>query len=806
MELVKVEFYKLWKRKVMIIFLFLVLLINVGVLAYMQNLDTNITPKAYRDFQNQLESIDNSQRFTFVEEYYRQIEGFSILEQLTYLSANQTDNQNMIDSLKSNYPDVEEKYGELYYAKDFKLFTNNLESEVVFIGDIYSDMCLLKQYPMYLQDIQSKGENISKISIFQGQDESSKKNIIKSAKDYLACSNVEITYDSSHGLEAALSFPITDFLIVIVVFMMISILIFEEKEKGLFSIVRPTTKGGLSTIKAKVLVLFISIGVVTSILIISNLIYMSITCGLGDLSRPIQSIASYLQCTYLLSVNEYLIIYIIIKGLVAFFIGLMMLWVSMLSKNKVTALTITLIFIMIQLVCYLFIQPLDPLYLFKYINIISMLKIDTIFQYYYNVDIFGNLVSLQALVFGGLVIGCIILLNLCIITYYRKRNMNASPFTLPKILTTNKVILSLWKQECYKILWLQKGIVFIVIAIIFQCYQFNQTQIYRQREELVMITYMDKLAGPLTTEKEEYIHSEEQRFLDIHKQLEITNHNYEMGLINKWQLDTIQDEFETLLASEPVFQEVLQQYQGILENPQKEFICPYGYQSLFTDESWTILPTIFIIIFALLSLSNVYSYDYHNGVNKIIISTVKGVRRFQYYKILISIVVCIILSTVFYLVGFIKLNNTYGFNNWFSSITSLSNYPHLPELPILIYFMFIYLLKIFAVLVAILFMLAISKRYKSQFVAILMTTIIFLVPLFLAYSNHHFLDSFSLYPLLMSGIYLESSSGIIQLIFSISVYLVVFMLSIWFLLRPLVTASNRLDHLHEILMIKRLVK
>lgn len=483
-----------------------------------------------------------------------------------------------------------------------------------------------------------------------------------------------------------------------------------------------------------------------------------------------------------------------------------MLWVSMLSKNKVTALAITLIFIMMQLACYLFIQPLDAWYLFKYINIVSMLKIDTIFQYYYNVDIFGNLVSLQALVFGGLVIGCIILLSLCLITYYRKRNMNASPFTLPKILTTNKVALSLWKQECYKILWLQKGIVFIVIAVIFQCYQFNQTQIYRQREELVMITYMDKLSGPLTSEKEKFIHSEEQRFLDIHKQLEITNHNYEMGLINKWQLDTIQDEFDTLLASEPVFQEVLQQYQGILENPQKEFICPYGYQALFTDESWTILPTILIIIFALLSLSNVYSYDYHNGVNKIIMSTVKGVRRFQYYKILISIAVCIILSTIFYLVSFIKLNSAYGFNNWFSSITSLFNYSHLPNIPILIYFIFNYLLKIFAVLVTVLFMLAISKRYKSQFIAILITTIIFLVPLFLAYSNHHFLDSFSLYPLLMSGIYLESSSGIIQLIFSIGIYLVIFILSICFLLRPLVKTSNRLNYLHEILMIKRLVK
>ena len=117
MQLFKIEFYKLWKRKIFIIFLFLTLLINVLALAYMQNLNTNTSPVAYQKLQSQLERIPNEQRFSFIEEYYKQIEAFGILQQLSYLSADPEENKDMIESIRSQYPDVEEDYSKLYYRK-----------------------------------------------------------------------------------------------------------------------------------------------------------------------------------------------------------------------------------------------------------------------------------------------------------------------------------------------------------------------------------------------------------------------------------------------------------------------------------------------------------------------------------------------------------------------------------------------------------------------------------------------------------------------------------------------------------------
>lgn len=794
MQLFKVEFYKLWKRKIFIIFLFLTLLINVLALAYMQNLNTNTSPVAYQKLQSQLERIPNEQRFSFIEEYYKQIEAFGILQQLSYLSADPEENKDMIESIRSQYPDVEEDYSKLYYANEVDYYTTNLESEAVFIKEIYARMCLLKQYPRYLEDIQTKAKTISNISIFNDKDDISKKNVLKSAQDYQNCNKVEITYDIEYGLEEALSFPITNFLIMIAVFIIISYILFEEKENGLFAIIRTTPKGSLATILAKVLVMFITIGIVILVLISSNLIYMLFTCGLGDLSRSIQSISSYRQCTYLFTVKEYLLVYFLIKWLAVFLIGIMMLWVSLFAKNKVLAFSIILLFIFFQLICYFFIQPLDSLYLFKYLNIISMLKIETMFQYYYNVNLFGVLISLQLLIFSCLVISCILFFSLCLFTYCHRRNMMITPFKLPKIKIHKKVTLSLWLQESYKIWWLQKGLFFIIIASIFQCYQFSQINIYRQPEELVMLAYMEKLSGPLTSEKEAFIESEKQRFLDIYNQLEITNENYQNGIINKQQLDIIQDEFESQLASEPVFQEILKQYQGIIDNFQKEFIVPYGYQQLFFDETWGLLPALFMFIFALLSLSNVFAYDYQNGIDKIVKTTFIGTQRFQYLKMFVCIITCFIFGVIFYLTGYLKLNMAYGLNNWLTPVNSLVDYIHLPSFSILTYYIICYLLRFFALLVCVFFMQALSKKFKNQFTALLITAVLFLVPLFLAYGGYHFLDSFSLYPLLMNGLYFKTDSGIIQLIISFTAYLIIFIGSCWYLTRPLVINCKKIDN------------
>lgn len=800
MSLIKIEFYKLWKRKMFLIFLFLILLINVSTLAYKQNLDSNISSSAYQKLQLQLETIPNEQRFAFIEEYYKQIEGFSILQQLSYLSANPQENQDMIESIHSQYPDVEEKYRESYYTNKDNYYTANLESEAVFIKDVYSKMCLLKQYPMYLEDIQTKAKTISSISIFQSNDDISKNKILKSAQDYQNCSSVEITYDIEQGLQEALSFPVTNFLIMVTIFIIISYVIFEEKESGLFTIIRTTPKGSLTTILIKILVIFISVGIITLILITSNLIYMYFTCGLGDLNRSIQSISSYRQCTYLLSVKEYLLIYFMIKWLAVFLIGIMMLWVSLFAKNKVLAFAIILSFIFIELICYLYIQPLDSLYLFKYLNIISMLTIEAVFQYYYNVNLFNMLVSLQSLILSCLVISCIIFFSLCVFTYHRKRNMMMTPFELPKIKIHKKVTLSLWKQEWYKIWWLQKGLLFIIVAIIFQCYQFNQINIYRQNDELIMLAYTEKLSGPLTSEKETLIKNEQQRFLELHDQLEIINENYQNGIINKQQLDLMQDEYESQLASEPVFQKVLEQYQRIIDDPQIEFVVPYGYQQLFSSESWGLLPAIFIIIFALLSLSNVFIYDYQRGVNKIIVSTVKGMQKYQSIKIVICMITCLILMLTFYLPGYLKLNAAYGINNWSASIRSLDDYLQLPNFSILTYFIICYLLKFLALLVVVFFMLAFSKRFKNQFMALFMTVVLFLVPLFLAYSGYHFLDSFSLYPLIMSDLYIKTDIGIIQIISSFIIYLAVFVSSCWYLVKPQVIGNK--NKLRKLILMK----
>ena len=85
---------------------------------------------------------------------------------MTTLRLNVQDNQYMIDSILSDFPDVEEKYGKLYKENHQPVYTKDLESEALFLENILNEFQKLHDYPSYIENIQAKAHMISQISIF----------------------------------------------------------------------------------------------------------------------------------------------------------------------------------------------------------------------------------------------------------------------------------------------------------------------------------------------------------------------------------------------------------------------------------------------------------------------------------------------------------------------------------------------------------------------------------------------------------------------------------------------------------------
>ena len=754
-SLIKMEFYKLWMKKSFLIFLCSLCILNICLLAFSQNSNASQSPHAYQKFQETIEALPNDERYVFVENYYQRIKAYELIQQVYQLNENQLANQNMIDEIYSNNPQIKDYELDYQYHPNY-LFTSYLETESLFIEDIYQEMTTLYHYPKYIQNILNKAEQISQISIFQKAD-SSQKNLIKSAQDYQACLSIPITYESEKGVHDALSFQIASYLIVFALIIISLYMVLEEKEKNLLSFIHATRNGQSQTIFAKMIVMCLSIGVIVSIMTVTQLLYMSFTCGLGDLTRSLQSLRSYQQCPFQLQIYQYIIIYILIKWVVSCLVGLLILWISLLVKNRITCLLIVGIFFLFEFVCFQFIGSLDTLYLLKYFNLLTLLQTDYLFQIYRNIEFFSQLFSIQVLMIIFCFIFFIIHIIIIVLTY-QNNNMSIKQNHSLHFVKRKKVSLTLYKQEWYKILWTQKVIFIFLFCLGLQYYQYSHIDIYQSPEQYTYYEYMKVLEGPLTDKKVKYIETKKQEFEDLHAQLDQVYQKQELHELTQEQARHIIDQLDYRLQNEDVFEDIYQDYENILNNPQLDFVIPFAYEELFLSSSWSLTPSIILIVFIIISISQIYTFEYQNHMNKVINTTPLGIAQLKRKKFIISICIMSGFFVMIYLPTFLLIQKNYGFSSLSSLIQSISKFNQFSiPIPLGLALVFLYLIR-FIIMVAIVCVLhQIALKTRSHLLSVVISMIVFVVPLILIYGGTHLLEGMSLYPGIMNIQFLMSN-------------------------------------------------
>lgn len=778
-KLVQYELIKVIQKKSLIAFFVILSIVNVGIFAYAQNYDSSCYPLAYQKLQNQLTNVPHEKRYEFMKAQYEKYDAFYVLEQLSHLRMNQEDNQYMIDEILDKYPSIEEKYSSLYQDNHNPFYTQNLESEVVFLSDIMKEFQTLHDYPLYIQNIKEKAATISSISIFQKDNSFEEKNIQKTANDYANLFNTSITYETEKGICEALSFPMTSVILMLAMLVLSLMMVIDEKEKKLFSIIKITSLGQSSTIIAKCIVMVIIIGVMTTVLITSQLIYASFLYGIGDLSRSVQSLASYINCPFSLTVQQFICIFILIKWLSASVIGLLMILMAVLFNNKILTILGVIIVLIIEYIFFMFIPPLSPFYLLKYLNLVSILQTDSFFQIYRNVNVFNHLISLQSLTFIVVIILFSLLLILNIVVYHLKKDMSIKNNTFKILRFSHSPCLSLIGQELWKTMIMQKVFIICIACICVQYYQYQHISIYLDNDTMIYQKYMDELAGPLTLEKERWILLQQENYDHLHDQLQQITNKEKDNLITTLQAQQMRNSLEQELIGEEAFQKVMEQYHGIQENSQKQFVFEIPYQQYFIETTWTFMPVLFICLCLIIGVSYMLTYEYQNQMQIVTQATFKGNHFILGIKILLSFLIGGLIFSIVMLFPFVLMQKTYGFSSLFASIISIQELSLLPSwLSLFMAGLISILLKIFAIICMIMGIHAIGVKVRHYLLTVFISVGLFFVPLLLSYGGYHLLDSMSLYPLLFNGQFVFTSQGFMQLLFSFIGYSLVFIASV----------------------------
>ena len=618
MSLFFAELRKVWGGRVFPVLLAILASANL-LLLWMGTRPTAKQPpaSAYRAVGAELNGKSMEEKGTYLREKCEEIESLVKIGQyyreLAYgdyeLTQYRQDNAAMFDAYEQEYKD-----------KSYTLFTDNLNTEYRLFSQLQNEYNTVAGYGDFLQSVQTKANQLSGISIFQndrtGYD---LKNIELTAQVYAGLTETPIDYFPQKGLYTAISYAFTDLILLASMLLLALILVRQERDSGLLSLVRSLPGGRLQTALAKLAAFAASLLVVLMVLYGVNLAYCSASFGLGSLHRTIQSVPALMRCTMQITVGQYLFRFLLAKWAGAFVMGLWVMLAALVAKRAaagwVGALALPLAMYGIRAA----IPATSHWNVIKYANMVSLLQTNELLGNYRNLFWFGSPVSLPlvewltaAVLGGGLFAAFCVVFDKAQLLPTAKRSL-----TLPFSHTTRAT--SVPREEGRKLLLMNGAAVFLAAFLAFGIYQGVTAESYIDADEIYYAYYMKHISGPWRTESYNWLTEQGKEFAPM---LEVQRRVIGGELSSDALLA-----YNSLQQKYTVYQQITQsniQYY-LKQNPGAWLVYETGYRKLFGFTGTAdVQDTLLAGLLCALCFSGLFAMERKGGMDEILAATPLG--------------------------------------------------------------------------------------------------------------------------------------------------------------------------------------
>ena len=620
MSLFFAELRKVWGGRVFPVLLAILASANL-LLLWMGTRPTAKQPpaSAYRAVGAELNGKSMEEKGTYLREKCEEIESLVKIGQyyreLAYgdygLTQYRQDNAAMFDAYEQEYKD-----------KSYTLFTDNLNTEYRLFSQLQNEYNTVAGYGDFLQSVQTKATQLSGISIFQndrtGYD---LKNIELTAQVYAGLTETPIDYFPQKGLYTAISYAFTDLILLASMLLLALILVRQERDSGLLSLVRSLPGGRLKTALAKLAAFAASLLVVLMVLYGVNLAYCSASFGLGSLNRTIQSVPALMRCTMQITVGQYLLRFLLAKWAGAFVMGLWVMLAALVAKRAaagwVGALALPLAMYGIRAA----IPATSHWNVVKYANMVSLLQTNELLGNYRNLFWFGTPVSLPlvewltaAVLGGSLFAGFCAVFAKAQLLPTAKRSL-----TLPFSHTTRAT--SVPREEGRKLLLMNGAAVFLAAFLAFGIYQGITSESYLDADEIYYAYYMKHISGPWRTESYNWLTEQGKEFAPM---LEVQRR----VICGEVSSDALLA-YNSLQQKYTVYQQIVQsniQYY-LKQNPGAWLVYETGYKKLFGFTGTAdVQDTLLAGLLCALCFSGLFAMERKGGMETVLRATPLGRR------------------------------------------------------------------------------------------------------------------------------------------------------------------------------------
>lgn len=370
----------------------------------------------------------------------------------------------------------------------------------------------LHGYGAYLNRVQTQANNMQMSSVFNSnRDSFVYRNIIKTAEDFTNCSAEGISLGNDRAIQDWLAFSLADWVFLAAILLPVMAFL-GQRQKGLSAIVRSCPAGRGKLQLSRLLILLIYSAAMTLVLYYLPLVLsMCLDGGWEDLSRPVQSLAEFRQCTAPISVAGFLLRFFFVKTACGFLLGLL-IW-SLLSFLEQVQLCwlMTAVGLAVEYLLYTLVPAQSVFSPLRYVNVFSYVFTSELYTDYVNINFFEFPVERRTLLLGLLAV-LAVLVSMATVWVLSRRYPFGNRDWMGKWLrlwnrTGDKVRrhLGLYGFEWYKLLFLSFGGLFLVLGILLTRDIRCNSGAYNRIDDMVYRQYVSQVQGPVTQDTYDYI-------------------------------------------------------------------------------------------------------------------------------------------------------------------------------------------------------------------------------------------------------------------------------------------------------------
>ncbi len=357
----------------------------------------------------------------------------------------------------------------------------------------------IDQYKDFIDGIPKRADNLRQAVIFSGEKSYAYRSIDKCLNDYAGLKPVTIIPDMDTGIQALSEYDWSYLFVAVVLLMACAILLKDEEDDGILGLAQ-TTKNGkipLALIKWVTIILFgsfLSGGIACGRIIIAHYVL-----GLGDIDRSLQSISSFRNCYFNISVRQWLACIVLFAILVSVVLGTVSLALLTLLKRIAISVAPIAAGIGMGLVFYMTIPINAKMNSLKFINLCALADVGNLFSVYSNVDLFGYPVSVLPTLFVYAGVLFALALSIYLLSFSGVLVVSLPRWRIQRKLRIRGTV-SVFSHELYRFLIPGIGTLTLVGYLVFSLNQLDYGKLKLTQRDYIYYTICQDLRGEVGEE------------------------------------------------------------------------------------------------------------------------------------------------------------------------------------------------------------------------------------------------------------------------------------------------------------------